>query len=136
MGLDEDAELCGTNAENRGNVSFRSDAEVKIWLYAGKSGHTRVPKGKNLSSMRTISREGLKMIIDNNPLWTLKGERITVFVDTRRRVVAAWEVQKARDPKGRWSLAKFVSRAINQYGAKDRSNEEALKNFVASEYHL
>ena len=76
------------------------------------------------------------MVMMGNRIWTLKGENFVVSAQTEQRLVRAWEVQKARDPRGCWSLMKFVSRAINQYGAKDRSNEEALKRFVASEYNL
>ena len=71
-GLDEDAELCGTNAENRGNVSFRSDAELKIWLYAGKSKYLQIlvpseSEGRvtNLE-VWTISREEFGGIMSQN----------------------------------------------------------------------
>src|SRR3989344_8525357 len=43
----------------RERVSSDRKVGLKSWLYAGNSAHTRVPKGNNLSSMRTISREEL-----------------------------------------------------------------------------
>jgi len=67
---------------------------------------------------------------------TRRGVPIKLSEEVRKKITQAYRIQKERDPRGRWSVSKMLSRAMNLYGAKGRTPEEALNMFLAAEYNL